>query len=526
MDQATDNPGTSRSREMIEMEFNKTSHVMAKSIKEAVIAITSSFIIVYGAGVYALGQTSNTQAVANPAIQTPDASPQSSTSATSAGKALPAPSGFLERLKKFYIQDWNGTAPSSSTPPKRGLPFPLDSPPFPNADWGYGGAPDIGAPDENIYPLMSALNLPNTRSKIYGWVAPGVVFSTSGMTNFPYSYNVYPNKLELDQAVIYAERLPDTVQTSHFDWGYHLTAFYGIDYRFTTAKGYFSQQLLLSNKQYGFDPVLEYMDLYFPQVAKGMNIRFGRFLSIPGIEAQLAPNNFTYSHSLLYTIDPFTETGIVGTVKLSDQWLVQLGMSAGNDVAPWTPDAQVSGMACINYTTKSVNDNYYACANGLNSGRYAYNNVQEYDGTWYHKFSKTLFIATEAWYMYERDVPNIAGNVPNPIKPETGANGAFCLPGELRCTAPEYAAVNYVEKELTPKMYLSFRSDFLDDKKGQRTGYATKYAENTLSLGKWIGNTVLFRPEVRFDRSYDLKAYNDGTHNNQFVFATDIIYKF
>ena len=50
--------------------------------------------------------------------------------------------------------------------------------------------------------------------------------------------------------MIYVERLPDTVQKSHFDYGYHFTAFYGIDYRFTTAKDYFSQQLLKFNRQY------------------------------------------------------------------------------------------------------------------------------------------------------------------------------------------------------------------------------------------------------------------------------------
>jgi len=433
--------------------------------------------------------------------------------------------GFLARLKEFYIRDWNGTLPNNPTPAKRGLPFPLDSPPFPNADWGYGGSPDIGAPDENVYPLMTALRRANNKTKIYGWIEPGIDFSTSGHTNFPFSYNIYPNRLELDQAVVYIERLPNTIQNAHFDWGYHLSAFYGVDTRFTTAKGYFSQQLLLFNRQYGFDPVLEYVDLYFP-VDQGMDVRFGRFLSVPGIEAQLAPNNYTYSHSLLYTIDPFTDTGIVGTVKLTDQWLVQLGLSASHDVAFWTSDRAPSAIACVGYTAKTDSDNYYVCANGINSGKYAYNNLQEYDGTWYHRLNKTTHIATEAWYMYERDVPNITGNVANPIKPEIGANGAFCLPGRLRCTAPEYAAVNYVEKEITPKLYLSFRSDFLDDKKGQRTGYATKYSENTLMLGKWIGSTVLFRPEIRFDRSYDLKAYDNGTHNNQLIFASDLIFKF
>ncbi|HYK37233.1 MAG TPA: outer membrane beta-barrel protein [Alloacidobacterium sp.] len=435
---------------------------------------------------------------------------------------------FAERWAKFYTDDWSGqsTGSSDSAPQKRGLPAPLDSPPFPNSDWSYGGSQDIGAPDGNVYPLMKALNHEKSRTKVYGWIEPGLNFSTSSKNNFPDSYTVFPNRLELDQAVIYIERLADTVQTKHFDWGYHITAFYGTDYRFTTAKGYFSQQLLLFNRQYGFDPVMEYVDLYFPRVAQGMDVRMGRFISVPGIEAQLAPNNYMFTHSLLYTIDPFTDTGIMSTIKLNKRWLVQAGFSAGHDVAPWTPDRKPTVHFCLNYTTASGNDNLYGCANGINDGKYAYNNLQHYDLTWYHKFNKSWHTATEAWYMYERDVPNVAGNVENPVPTEIGANGAFCQPGQLRCTAPEYAIVNYLQKEFNPRLFLSFRSDFLDDKKGQRTGYATKYSENTLMFGKWMGNTILIRPEIRFDRSWDLKAYNNGKNNNQFTFAADLIYKF
>ncbi len=64
----------------------------------------------------------------------------------------------------------------------------------------------------------------------------------------------------MNQAVIYIERLPDTVQNKRFGFGYHLTGLFGIDYRFTTAKDYLSQQLLQKNRRYGFDPVLEYAD--------------------------------------------------------------------------------------------------------------------------------------------------------------------------------------------------------------------------------------------------------------------------
>jgi hypothetical protein len=84
---------------------------------------------------------------------------------------------------------------------------------------------------------------------------------------------------------------------------------------------------------------------------------------------------------LLYAIDPFTDTGALATLKLSDQWLVQAGITGGHDVALWTPDAKPSATTCISYTTHSVNDNLYVCANGINSGKYAYNNLQQYDST-------------------------------------------------------------------------------------------------------------------------------------------------
>jgi hypothetical protein len=86
--------------------------------------------------------------------------------------------------------------------------------------------------------------------------------------------------------------------------------------------------------------------------------------------------------------------------------------------------------------------------------------------------------------------------------------------------------VNYVEKQLSAKNYLSIRSDFLDDTKGQRTGFKTRYTEATLMWGHWVGSTILWRPEIRFDRALDRPAYDYGTRKSQFQFALDIIFKF
>jgi hypothetical protein len=120
----------------------------------------------------------------------------------------------------------------------------------------------------------------------------------------------------------------------------------------------------------------------------------------------------------------------------------------------------------------------------------------------------------------------VAGNVANPVPTELGANGAFCSAGEQRCFAPEAAIVNYLEYEKNKHNYISIRNEFVDDLKGQRTGYKTKYSEHLISYGHWIGSTVLFRPEIRYEHSYDLAAYDLGTKKSQFVVAGDITYHF
>jgi len=445
--------------------------------------------------------------------------------------------GFFSRLGKAYWTDWTGTQEESGAPARRGLPAPVTSPPFPFSDWPYGGSPVIGAPDTSGGPLMTAIygskrgkSWESSRIKLYGWVNSGFNLSTSDehYGNAPAAYYIEPNSIQLDQAAFYIERVPDTVQTDHFDWGFRLTQLYGIDYRFTTAKGYLSQQLLSKNNGYGYDPVMAYVDLYWGQIAHGMNIRIGRYISLPDIEAQLAPDNYTYSHSILYTFDAYTQTGINVTTKLNDHWMVQVGLSAGNDVAPWVgePNAKPTLNVCVGYTWSKGGDNVYVCDNSTNSGKYAYNNLQAYYATWYHKMSRGWHTDTESWYMWEKGVPNVN----NPAAAQlliTGANGAICdSPTQLNCYAPEWSIVNYLVKEFSTKNYLTIRNEYFDDIKGQRTGFRTRYSEHLIGWGHWIGTTVLFRPEIRYEHAYDAPAYNAGTKKSQLVFASDLILHF
>ena len=46
-------------------------------------------------------------------------------------------------------------------------------------------------------------------------------------------------------------------------------------------------------------------------------------------------------------------------------------------------------------------------------------------------------------------------------------------PGQQQCFAPVWAEGNYLQKQFSKKDYISLRNEFLDDAKGQRTGFKT-----------------------------------------------------
>jgi hypothetical protein len=457
---------------------------------------------------------------------------------TEVAQVKPAPSSFIHRLVQAYADDWHPPAAVQNAPAAayRGYPPVVDNPPYPFTVWPMGGTVNIGQPNQSPYPLLTALEggshgdfWKNSGIQLYGWVNVGMNISSSKngpFANSPASYDVVSNSIQLDQATFYIERDPDTVQRDHFDWGFRFTSLYGMDYRFTTQNGIFSKQLLQNNSKDGYDPVMAYVDFYFPHVAEGLDLRIGRYVSLPDIEAQLAPNNYTYTHSLTYTYDCYTQDGINGTFKLSDHWTIQAGLSSSCDTAPWTKEAKATVNLCAAYIWQNGGDNIYACANSINDGDYSYNNMAAYYLTYYHKINNKWHTATESWYQYEKHTPNIF----NPAAQSlliTGANGAYCdRLSELTCYAPEWAVLNYTNRQLGKKDFISFRNEFFDDLKGQRTGYKTPYVEDGISWNHWIGSTLVFRPEVRFEHAFDMAAYSTGTKKTQVMFAGDVIFFF
>ena len=411
---------------------------------------------------------------------------------------------------------------------RRAKPAPFDAI-FPSAE--YLG-PTIGVPNTDpIFPLTKLLwkaipKLEENNIRIYGWVNPSFNASTSKNSNVPLSYTIVPNHIELEQLVLRLERSPDTVQTSHMDWGFRLSNMYGIDYRYTTAQGYFSNQLLSNNDLYGYDPVEAYWQLYIPSVAQGMVVTIGRYISPPDIEAQLAPQNFLVTHSLMFTYDTYTQTGVNAAIKFNDTWTVQLGLHSGNDVAPWTNAASIpTALALVRWVSPDNNDSLWGGIDSINGGKFKGNhtNLQQFNLTWSHRFTDTFFTETEGYYIYQLDAAKGGTCSFGPIKSFGGGGGCGAmLPGY----SDSIGAVNYIEYKIQDKSFLSFRTDYLNDPRGQFTGFSTSYMSWTLGLTHFFTPYFDIRPEVRYETAFNATPYDNGTKKSQALFVIDAIVRF
>ncbi|MDF9788524.1 outer membrane beta-barrel protein [Polynucleobacter sphagniphilus] len=473
--------------------------------------------------------------------------------------------GFWNRLTNYYkLEMGKDAAPADpNAPPTRGEDFPpaaMTTPPMPFTEWPNGGNPGIGVTTPNMVdsPFMNAIAnttvgqwMIDNHIQAYGWANAGFNFSTNNTHggNAPAAYDYNPNVPVLNQIVEYVERLPDTVQKEHNDWGFRLNMIYGEDYRYTTSYGIFSGQLMNKNFQYGFDAVMAYFDYFIPSVAQGLNIRVGRYIAIPDIEAQLAPNNYMYSHSITYGYDNYTNEGILGTLAVDKNWQVQAGVTAGTDTTlqhMWTtntvacsqlypckgatynqnngfsstqtqgmlqdPGAKPSFTGAIRWNSDDGKTSAQAVVNGLNSGQWGYNNLQWHGFTLYHTFDEHWHISTEFYNEFQKNVPN--SNNPNvaAMYGQGGmVNGVPALPfGQFAYNSPNLAAcgntvaltcramangsVTYINYQIDPLNNLSFRPEFYYDMQGQRTGAGNApLGAGVYGNGSAVGSGAIYR---------------------------------
>jgi hypothetical protein len=347
--------------------------------------------------------------------------------------------------------------------------------------------PPVPAAAPERWFLMRALQgawpgalLDDNRLRIYGWTEGSFTGSTDAETNLPIGFNYLANQFALQQNWLRVERSVVTTGTTEPTFGFRWdTILPGADYRYTVARGLFSQQLTADNGQpnkYGIDPVQFYAEGYFPTIGRGLDVKFGRFFAQFGAENIAAVDNLLVSHSYAFIYDPFTHTGLLTTLNLTDAWSVQNGMTLGADVfidpadvpcyigsVKWAPP---NGRSSALFSV-------ILCAAGFNQAR-QFNNPQVFDLVFTHKINSRLTYTLDALFGFQTNVPDIG-------------------------TATWFTTVHYLSWLFTQKLTGTTRLEFFEDVNGQRTGFPGLYITPTAGLLYRPVPWLYLRPELRFD---------------------------
>jgi len=258
--------------------------------------------------------------------------------------------------------------------------------------------------------LMTGLNkagagktLSDLGLKIYGWVEGGYTFnnrhnsnsssSLGGVQVFPGPFNHEKgNHFMLNQVDLRVERAVDTTK---FDVGGLVELLYGSDAAriHSTGLGYNGADptddgipvdpdtIGNFHPTWQFDIPQAFVTVNLP-VGSGLQLMVGKFVTLFGYETiDPRPNQF-YSHSYLFSFVPGTQTGVLGSYQINEQWGAKLGVTRGWDIAlednnaavdvlgqvSWVPNKQLS--VVFNFGEGPENGAYPAGGQKHDSGHY------------------------------------------------------------------------------------------------------------------------------------------------------------
>ncbi len=334
--------------------------------------------------------------------------------------------------------------------------------------------------------------LDTNRVSVSGWDELSDTVSTDRRDNLPMGFNYRAQRFLLEQNWLRIDLPAVQSGTTEPTFGFRSdTILPGSDYRFTVARGLFSGQLTADNSGpdlYGIDPVQFYGEGYFPTVARGLDVKVGRFFAQYGAESIDTTQNLLASHSYTFIDDPFTHTGALATLKLSDDWSVQNGLVTGSDVFI-DPAARLTYIGGVKWSPPTGPDSVLfetIVGPGTYEAARQFNNPEIFDLVFSHKFNAIASYSLELLYGFEGRVPDIG-------------------------FANWFGAVNYVTCQISPRMSTTGRLEFFDDAQGQRTGFPGLYTAATAGLSLRPVKDVVLRPEVRYDYNDEGRPF-EGKH--------------
>ena len=291
--------------------------------------------------------------------------------------------------------------------------------------------------------------------------------------------------------------------TRGLDWGLRADLIYGMNGYGVQSEDAFDNGW--GRDDYGFG----FHQLYGEIGYKNLTARYGKFGTPIGWEETASWDNFFYTHSYCFNIEPCTHTGAMVYYRVTDGLKLAGGWSAGMENSfsnRYGDQSLITGLE-LEVTKNSML--YYYMTQGRMNDSFGGGYVTDF-------FNQSICFEwnpTDKWtYVIQYNL-----------------NNSNELSGE-RLSA--YGINNHLIYNFCDKWGLGFRAEWLRDngvlayEDSRRTSNNSDYVELTLGLNYNPTEHLRIRPEIRYDHAFKNAIFAHGTKNEQFSGGFAVLYGF
>ena len=312
-----------------------------------------------------------------------------------------------------------------------------------------------------------------------------------GRVNLLRAYDVSSNAFSLNQADVVIENAADPAHGKRF--GLRLDLQYGQ----ATA----TLQGNASNEPHPdvYRAIFQAYGTYVVPVGSGLTVDFGKWASSLGLEGNYTKDQMNYSRSYWFNFLPFYHMGARLNYKLNDTVALNYWITNGTQqTEPFNGfKDQLFGLNIAPHKNVAWTLNYYL--------------GQEHPDVQFLPNS-TASLPTAQGIPFE-PIPNPPSGKLHIFdsyltwqaspKLTLGGEGDYVIQRLLTTSAPSYTSggAGYARYQLTPKLAIAARTEYLSDRGGLFTGTTQAIKENTLTLEQKLADGLIMRGEWRRDAS-------------------------
>lgn len=317
-----------------------------------------------------------------------------------------------------------------------------------------------------------------------------------GRVNLLRAYDVLSNEFSLSQASLIVEHAPDV--SAGRRWGGRL------DLQFGQATDTLQGNPSNEPRPQIYRNIFQAYGTYIAPLGKGLTIDFGKWGSSLGIEGNYTKDQMNYSRSFWFGFLPFYHMGVRTSLPVNDRFSLNYWVVNGTNQVEATNGFKDELFGFTAKPSKSINwtVNYYLgqehpdrapasscgpipvqpglCFVGISPAPNGRTHIFDSYVTW--QATPKLTFALEGDYVIQRLWKNAA-------------------PGESSAPAHADGGAAYAQYQLTPKIALATRAEYMSDREGLFSGVPQALKENTVTFDYKLANGFLMRYEWRRDFS-------------------------